>query len=117
MKFRQYNVVKTKAGDSVAIVPLGPNGVHGECILDKADMDRLLAMGISTNWNYNHGAVTTKKNTITIARAIMEAGPKTFIKYLDGNSKNLRRSNLELRKGRKAAKTDVLYVGVNITTK
>jgi len=114
MAKREFTTTKIGAGEIIVIVPLGPNGRHGECILDKSDMDRLLTMGVSTNWTLNNGYVTasgkTPSNHVLVARAITGAGFGEHVRFLDGNSRNLRRQNLQVMRG-KGSKTDALYVG------
>ena len=114
MAKRGFKTTRIGAGEIIVTVPLGKDSKHGECILDKSDMDRLLTMGVSTNWTLNNGHVTasakTSNNHILIARVISGASFGERVKFLDGNRLNLRKHNLELERG-KGSKTDALYVG------
>jgi hypothetical protein len=111
---REYKTQKIGLGEIVVTVPLGPNGKHGECILDKSDMDSLLTMGVSTNWTVTKGYVTasgkSSNNHVLIARVLTGASHGERVRFLDGNKLNLRRHNLKLVKGQ-GSKTDALYVG------
>lgn len=113
MAKREYKTQKISPGEIVVTVPLGKDAKHGECTLDKSDMDKLLAMGISTNWTLNNGNVTasgkSSNNHVLVARAITGASFGERVRYIDGNKLNLRRDNLELASG-KGSKTDFLYV-------
>ncbi len=76
---RDYRTIERGAGNTLCVVPLGPDARHGECILDKTDMDRLLALGLSTNWTLNGKTVTayapnSKNKHVGVARVIMGAG-------------------------------------------
>ena len=112
MAKREFKTTKIGAGEIIVTVPLGKNAKHGECILDKSDMDRLLTMGVSTNWTLNNGSVHaySRSGHLTIARVITDASIGERVRYLDGNTLNLRKHNLELVRG-KGSKTDALYVG------
>lgn len=82
-------------------------------IVDEADYDRLLAGGVSTRWFLNKparnrpGLVRTSLQTVngsttTLARLVVDAGAGELVSYRSGQKLDLRRSNLVIRRSRRA---------------
>jgi hypothetical protein len=84
-------------------------------VIDAADLDRLLDIGLHPVWHLN-GANGFRyvrarfsvghlaPNKVQVARAIMEPLPGFIVKHLDGDRLNLRRANLVCVKGVSQAK-------------
>lgn len=89
-----------EAGNELASNALA-NG-QGSAILDAADFDRLVADRHSTRWHLaNNGSSTgyvrkSGRNRY-IARILTGATSEQVVRYIDGDPRNLRRSNLRLQ--------------------
>ena len=93
-------------GDHVAHVPLKGGAI---AILDAADLDHVVALGVTTQWVLNGDGkgffyVRTKlpgsqNNVVAVARLILDVPDGMVVRYVDGNTLNLRRSNLFLDAG------------------
>lgn len=88
----------------VALVGLGPQS-EAAAAIDTPDLAFLLSLGCSTSWRLlPTGYVAASERSATgrsigVARALLDAGPGTVVKHLDGDKLNLRRSNLVLIPG------------------
>lgn len=70
-----------------------------ECTLDKADFEQLMGLGISPIWSCTKpkGVLCWArkwKRWISLARVIVDAGPRSNVIFADGNRLNLRNNNL-----------------------
>lgn len=64
-------------------------------ILDEADFNLLVSLGVSPLWRFQLGQVyVSGKGRISVARLITNAGLGEAVHYRDGSTINLRRSNL-----------------------
>jgi hypothetical protein len=75
----------------IVLVPLAKG--RGEALIDKADFDRLISLGISDQWHLNARAVRCNRD-LAVARLILRAGAGEHVRYRDGSPSNLRRANL-----------------------
>lgn len=104
-----------QSGREIVRVPLAKN--MGTAVLDAPDFERLMALGLSPHWYLNgtnkHGYVraglNTRGNGVGVARVILGLGAGRIVKYRDGDSKNLMRSNLVVAKGA-AKRTDTMLL-------
>lgn len=84
------------------------------------DFDRLAMMGLSRTWFFNHSgggywyvkahAPSASGSLVSVARLILEMGPKEVVRYLNGDHLDLRRENLGVRSGW-AKRTDAEICG------
>lgn len=86
-------------GRDICYVPLGRGG--DLCaVIWKEDFDFLIRLGITANWTKggsNYVTCNSSKvpgNKLQVVRVLLNAGPGEKVRYLDGNSYNLRRENL-----------------------
>lgn len=104
-----------QSGREIIRVPLAK--AIGMAVLDAADFDQLMALGLSPHWYLNgtttHGYVRAGLNTrgkgVGVARVILGVGSGRIVKYRDGDPTNLIRSNLVVAKGA-AKRTDVMLL-------
>lgn len=94
-------------GAPIAIIPL-TGGRYAR--LDLGDWEDLLLRGVTPNWTLN----TSKKgrayvraqgrhgNLLMVAREVLGARPGEIVAYSNGDSTDLRRSNLHIAKGGRA---------------
>lgn len=90
-------------------VPLDKDG-KAHAIVTAADYDRLRSEGVSGAWYVNDNGTGkayvrsassgATGGQITVARAILRAGPREIIRYHNGDRTDLRRSNLYVATGR-----------------
>ena len=98
--------------DNKQIVRLPLAGEGGNALINREDFDRLVdELGLSTNWTLNMGQVraplnSTKGHLIGVARALLGAGAKQYVAYVNGDRTDLRRKNLMLKRGSRAKRTD-----------
>lgn len=94
-----------QTGRGIVRVPLAKN--MGTAVLDAADFDRLMALGLSPHW-YLNGTTThryvrvgldTRGNSVGVARLIVGLGSGRIVRYRDGDPTNLRQANLVIAKG------------------
>lgn len=99
MRARPVRIV-TERGKSLAVVPLSRSG-ENDAVLEQQDYEMLIAAGVSPNWHTVGGSVTahTPKGQRLIGRILMGAEAGEQVRYLDGNTLNLRRSNMTLKIG------------------
>lgn len=104
-------------GQSIAILPLGPEGNKGNAILCRDDLLFLHSLGLSIKWNRlsKIGYVTApcafvRGGHLLPARVLLNAGPRQTVRYKDGDPTNLRRSNLSLEEGGWAKRRDRDYL-------
>src|SRR5262245_30720197 len=99
---RQTIVSRGPDGAALATVPLGPKAKL-YCIMDSQSWDWLLNQGYSGKLNYLVGPnakkyVTlgdTKRNkTLMVARLLVGAKENQRVKYVDGDTLNLRKQNI-----------------------
>lgn len=109
-KTNRREPVRATAADGTPImrVPLAGGQI---AIIDAADFDRLREMGMSDQWTFNaagknlpsyvraSGVRGTCRTLVTVARLIMGAGYRMWVRYHDGDPLNLRRRNLYLDGG------------------
>lgn len=113
-EFRQPKHIELEDGD-IVIVPLGRQGSK-HAFIDKADYDYLMKLGLSTAWHESAGgyvaavAHRARGNLINVARVLLNAGIGQYVRYVDGDPRNLRRSNLKLLKGGWAIRRDRAYL-------
>lgn len=89
------------AGNELVRVKLGKHVNHGWAIFDAPDWDRLTAvLGVAAplKWldsgdGYMYVRTNDQKNTV-VARSVLEVPERTVVHYVDGDRRNLRRSNL-----------------------
>ena len=94
---RQTRNVLDYDGTELVIVPLGSTAL--EATIEKEDYEFLLKLGASPNF-----AISAKQYVTVgigggreyVARLIMKARAEQRIRYKDGNTLNLRKSNLQL---------------------
>ncbi len=94
-----------KYGRQVVCVPLAKG--LGPAVVDAADYDTLMRLGLSSQWLVNGpapGYVRAPVNgalgsLVGVSRIIMVAGAGRRVRYLDRNPLNLRRNNLRLVDG------------------
>ncbi|MDZ4369065.1 MAG: hypothetical protein U0987_18900 [Afipia sp.] len=100
--------VDPRDGAAVLLIPLARDG--GVARILPADYERLLAAGLSPNWCLNRDGTggtayvraalnSVAGNLVTVARVLMAARPGQRVRYLDSDTRNLRRDNLVLRPG------------------
>jgi hypothetical protein len=108
-------------GRAVVAVPLANEA--GTAIVDAGDYDRLEALGLSPSW-YLNGADRSRcyvraaindgrGNNVAVARIIVDAGPGQIVRYRDGDTTNLRRDNLLVRRGQ-SKRTDARLVAAAV---
>ena len=91
-------------GGRLVSVTLGSEGKR-EAVIDEATFLELMDMGLSPAWSVNReGSVMTfsqkaSGSRVTVARVIMDAKPGQQVRFRDGDSRNLRKSNLQLVPG------------------
>lgn len=94
-------------GAPIAIIPL----TGGRCArLDLGDWEGLLLRGVTPNWTLNaskkgHAYVRAQGrhgNLLMVAREVLGARPGEIAAYRNGDSTDLRRSNLHIAKGGRA---------------
>lgn len=95
-------------GNPVVRVILGKS--RKQVTLDADDYQKLIDRGISTNWFLNRNSsnrayvrvhaprLGDTKNTESVQRLIMNPGPSECVRIIDGDTLNLRRSNLKIVK-------------------
>lgn len=100
-------IILEKASDGTVVgvvyVPVDRNGLR-TAVLEEADLRKIVGLGFSTRWHYlnspygSYVVARTKGSHRwqTLARVIMDAPEGHTVKYHDGNTLNLRRSNLYL---------------------
>lgn len=116
MKPRQIEIVD-EGGARLARVPLGKHNEftpkrYAELWLD--DYEFLCRLGLSPNWTSYHvkgkryvstGTVDCKGLRVHVARIIANASEGECVRFVDGNSLNLRRENLRIAsRGKKRAR-------------
>lgn len=92
-------------GEPVALVTLA-NGA-GTATVDRADYDRLVALGVSMNWVLSQtGTTATRMPAVkvrhgatmeVVARLILEADPHSRVVYVGRDRTDLRRINIKLQ--------------------
>jgi hypothetical protein len=104
---RTNQAVAGECGRKLVLVPLANN--RGTAVIDAADLERILALGISPHWQANpnkrNGRLYVRttyrgsRNKVPVSRFITGAGDRQCVSYRDGNVFNLRRENLVIGKG------------------
>ena len=100
--------IDPKDGAAVLFIALAGGG--GAARIFPADYERLLAAGLAANWFWNKAGCKTigyvraalnsvAGNLVTVARVLTSARPGQRVRYLDRDTRNLRRDNLVLRPG------------------
>lgn len=96
-------------GLAVVRVPLASVDAHA--ILDAADYDALMALGVSPNWSFDGRIVMAgfrPHNTQRVARLIMSPPDGEHqVRHRNRNALDLRRDNLFLKKINRHPKPDV----------
>jgi hypothetical protein len=96
---RTVTVTHMRDTDGSAIVKISLiNQDDKEAILDEEDLLLLMSLGVSPCWLLTSNLVLAR-GKISVARLIVDAKAREKIKYVDGNSCNLRRSNLFITVG------------------
>ncbi len=116
MKSRLIKTISKDDGRTVALVGLGRAGDPIAMIyLD--DFEFLMQLGITANWTCmpvgNYVTCNSYNNSgskLQVARVLLDAGPGTSVRYVDGNPLNLRRENLTVVASRKAIRRDRDFV-------
>ena len=82
------------AGTRIIEVPLKNSDLKAK--LFEQDYAELVALGAGLPWHFKQGQVVVWKNpkSINIARLILDADKGVKVSFLDGNTRNLCRSNL-----------------------
>lgn len=93
-------------GRKLARVPLANRSEFAT--IDRDSWGELVERGISMSWCFNDNGTPTQRyvrcqgedrRLTIVARLIVGAGPRTRIRYNDGDRLNLRRENLSLEEG------------------
>jgi hypothetical protein len=94
---------------SLVAVPLGSSGK--KAVLNEEDFDNLILMGVSPVWSYSQEQVLVrnKKKSLSVVRLLVDAEAGTHVRYRDGDSTNLRRSNLVIADGSSKYRTRDLF--------
>jgi hypothetical protein len=102
-------------GTPLVLVPLA-GAERRSALIERADYERLVTeLGISPLWTLN-GQVrvalngTASGNLIGVARIMLGAGPRQYIRHLNSDRTDLRRKNLALRRGGCARRCDLALV-------
>jgi hypothetical protein len=85
----------TEYGREIVSVPL--RNSTGRAILYAEDFTMLLNLGLAPTWVYEHQQVFSGK--VSVARLIVDAGPRQQVIYCDKDTCNLRRDNLAVTVG------------------
>jgi hypothetical protein len=88
------NSIQITHKDNFVIVPLA----HSDktATVDAADFETLMARGVSPRWKLSQAGKVMVGANKTVARLIANAQRGQWVKYLDSDPTNLRRSNLIL---------------------
>ena len=94
-------------GHLIAVVPLARGS---SATIDARDLEDLLQRGLTPNWTLNttaggHAYVRAQGrhgNLLMVAREVLGARPGEIVAYRNGDSTDLRRSNLHIAKGGRA---------------
>ncbi|WP_139221370.1 hypothetical protein [Bosea sp. OK403] len=105
-----------EGGRRAVFVPL-LGGIRGYATIDEADFRSLLDAGLSSRWSIQvRGSVTApcagaSGNTVSVARVLLDCGEGESVVYLNGDSTDLRRSNLSVSyEGNNAIRRDRDYI-------
>jgi hypothetical protein len=109
MKYSKRVVQVLEKGRPLVYIQLGKGDVTA--CLWKDDFELLLSLGVSPNWQASNkhyvvcrGAKDNKKSYV--ARLLLDCGIGEGVKYVDGNTFNLRRENLVKVADSKACRRD-----------
>ena len=102
---RQPRRGKDQDGRSVVWVPLA--NVSEEAVIEAKDFDDLTDRGLSDQWCFNGGRggkgyarvntdLFSSRRLESVHRLIMGAGPTQTVLFINGNTLDLRRSNLRM---------------------
>jgi hypothetical protein len=90
-------------------VPL--NGSDKKCTLNEEDFLALMEMGVSPIWAYSQEQVLVrnKRRSLSVARLMIDADRGQHIRFKNGQSWDLRRSNLIIAPGSSKYRTRSLF--------
>jgi hypothetical protein len=104
-------------GRSIVMVPLANTDRYAT--VEAAEYASLREQKLSENWLFNSNGLRRKyvrcrgrgrKNCISVARVLCGAAAGQMVRYLDGDSTNLRRTNLTLCAGSRAVTRDAAVI-------
>jgi hypothetical protein len=90
-------------------VPL--NGSDKKCTLNEEDFRSLMEMGVSPIWAYSQEQVLVrnKRRSLSVARLMIDADAGQHVRFRNGLSWDLRRSNLVIAPGSSKFRTRSLF--------
>lgn len=102
---------------AVARVPLGhEQRPKGEALIYLEDFNELVALGLSPSWNITPQnyviapAAQAPGNSVQVARVLLDAGPGQRVRYINGNTLDLRGRNILLFNANGAMRRDRDFV-------
>lgn len=88
----------TVGPDGSVHVPLARSG-EAKAMIDFEDYQYLISLGVSPNWQLCGGSVAAKikGQSLLIGRILMDTNAGERVRFIDGNPRNLRRSNMAVQ--------------------